>query len=179
MADPRRQAYLDALGVQVWVRRAAPASTGPAAGAGPRPRPVAEPGAAAAPVVPADWEGLAAAVAGCTACPLHQTRTRTVFGVGDRSADWLVIGEAPGAEEDRRGEPFVGRAGQLLDAMLRAVGLDRNRAYIANILKCRPPDNRDPRPEEVEARTCCTATRPSAACAAASTASSPRASRWW
>lgn len=162
--DPLRQAYLDALGVQVWVRRGGAAQPVPAAevaapaaeavsrtAAEPPTQAVAEPAADATPAVPADWDGLAAAVAGCTACPLHQTRTQTVFGVGNRNADWLVIGEAPGAEEDRRGEPFVGRAGQLLDAMLRAVGLDRNQAYIANILKCRPPNNRDPRPEEVEA----------------------------
>ncbi|MFP4695252.1 uracil-DNA glycosylase, partial [Thiohalospira sp.] len=78
--------------------------------------------------------------------------TRTVFGVGDRAADWLVVGEAPGAEEDRRGEPFVGRAGELLDAMLAALGLARgDGVYIANILKCRPPRNRDPQPAEVAA----------------------------
>jgi len=88
----------------------------------------------------------------CTRCPLHLTRTQGVFGVGPRRADWLVIGEAPGAEEDRRGEPFVGAAGQLLDAMLRAIGLDRTRnVYIANVLKSRPPGNRDPKPEEVAA----------------------------
>jgi DNA polymerase len=75
-----------------------------------------------------------------------------VFGVGNRNADWLVIGEAPGKDEDLQGEPFVGRAGQLLNAMLQAIGLRREQVYIANILKCRPPDNRDPRPEEVE---CC------------------------
>jgi DNA polymerase len=83
---------------------------------------------------------------------LHGTRTQTVFGVGDRRADWLVIGEAPGADEDQQGEPFVGRAGQLLNAMLFAIGLAREQVYIANILKCRPPGNRDPRPEEV---VCC------------------------
>jgi DNA polymerase len=98
------------------------------------------------------WEALAGCVADCQACPdLVANRTRTVFGVGNRSADWLIIGEAPGADEDRLGEPFVGRAGKLLDEMLAAIGLDRSRAYIANILKCRPPNNRDPKPEEVEA----------------------------
>jgi DNA polymerase len=96
-----------------------------------------------------DWETLAAAVAGCRACPLCETRTQTVFGVGDRQADLLVIGEAPGADEDRAGEPFVGRAGQLLNRMLAAIGLERRQVYIANILKCRPPGNRDPRPDEV------------------------------
>jgi DNA polymerase len=96
-----------------------------------------------------DWAALRAKVATCTACDLHQGRTQTVFGVGNEQADWMIIGEAPGAEEDRLGEPFVGRAGQLLDNMLKAIGLDRNTAYIANILKCRPPNNRDPRPEEI------------------------------
>jgi len=99
-----------------------------------------------------DWDALAARVAGCTACELHRSRTQTVFGVGDRRADWMVIGEAPGAEEDRQGEPFVGRAGQLLNNMLLAMGLKREQVYIANILKCRPPKNRDPRLEEV---VCC------------------------
>jgi DNA polymerase len=75
-----------------------------------------------------------------------------VFGVGNRQADWLLIGEAPGRDEDQQGEPFVGRAGQLLNAMLQAIGLQREQVYIANILKCRPPDNRDPRPQEV---VCC------------------------
>ena len=80
---------------------------------------------------------------------MHETRKQTVFGVGNPDADWLIIGEAPGAEEDRRGEPFVGRAGQLLNSMLRAIGLDREQVYIANILKCRPPGNRDPQANEV------------------------------
>ena len=88
----------------------------------------------------------------CAKCPLHLTRTQGVFGVGPPRADWLVVGEAPGAEEDKRGEPFVGAAGQLLDAMLRAIGLDRaSNVYIANVLKSRPPGNRDPKPEEVSA----------------------------
>lgn len=96
-----------------------------------------------------DWKALEYRVAHCEYCQLHRTRTNTVFGVGDRSADLMVIGEAPGADEDRQGEPFVGRAGQLLNAMLWAIGLKREQVFIANILKCRPPDNRDPRPEEV------------------------------
>ncbi len=96
-----------------------------------------------------DWDALRRKVAGCRLCQLHEGRTQTVFGVGDVNADWMLIGEAPGAEEDRRGEPFVGRAGKLLDAMLQAVGLARDEVFIANILKCRPPNNRDPRPEEV------------------------------
>jgi DNA polymerase len=96
----------------------------------------------------ADWVALESQVRSCTRCPLHASRTQTVFGVGNPQAEWLIIGEAPGAEEDRLGEPFVGRAGKLLDAMLGAVHLDRNTVYIANILKCRPPNNRDPRSEE-------------------------------
>lgn len=97
-----------------------------------------------------DWDALQRQVAACTRCELHRSRTQTVFGVGNRNADWLVVGEAPGAEEDKRGEPFVGRAGQLLDNMLAAIGLDRAKnVYIANILKCRPPNNRDPQPDEV------------------------------
>jgi DNA polymerase len=98
------------------------------------------------------WESLRAEVLTCTKCSLHTSRTQGVFGVGNREAQWLVVGEAPGAEEDRRGEPFVGRAGHLLDAMLRAIGLSRaNNVYIANVLKSRPPGNRDPKPEEVAA----------------------------
>jgi len=99
------------------------------------------------------WERLAAEVRACTRCGLHKTRTQTVFGVGRRDAELFVIGEAPGADEDRQGEPFVGRAGQLLNAMLRAIGLPRSEVYIANILKCRPPGNRDPQPEEASACT--------------------------
>lgn len=95
------------------------------------------------------WEQLKQTVANCTLCPLHQTRTQTVFGVGTTEADLLIVGEAPGEQEDLKGEPFVGRAGQLLDAMLYAIGLHRKQIYIANILKCRPPRNRDPEPTEV------------------------------
>lgn len=95
-----------------------------------------------------DWPELAERVAMCTLCDLSRTRKQTVFGVGRRDADLMVIGEAPGADEDRQGEPFVGRAGQLLNSMLRAIGLERGDVYIANILKCRPPSNRDPRSEE-------------------------------
>jgi len=97
-----------------------------------------------------DWPALQEDVPGCVACNLSQTRTQTVFGVGDPDADWLIIGEAPGAEEDRKGEPFVGMAGQLLDNMLAAIQLQRGKnVYIANVLKCRPPENRDPHGEEV------------------------------
>jgi DNA polymerase len=98
------------------------------------------------------WTRLRAEVLECAMCPLHAGRTQGVFGVGDIEADWLIVGEAPGAEEDRQGEPFVGQAGKLLDAMLEAIGLRRGAdVYIANILKSRPPGNRDPKPEEVAA----------------------------
>jgi DNA polymerase len=99
-----------------------------------------------------DWATFDADVAACQACGLCRTRARTVPGVGDRQADWLFVGEAPGAEEDARGEPFVGQAGRLLDNMLASLGLARDRdVYIANVLKCRPPGNRTPEPTEVEA----------------------------
>jgi len=110
---------------------------------------------ASAPVSPAkagtQWIELKQAVPACTACGLHKTRTQTVFGVGDENADWMLIGEAPGAEEDRLGDPFVGQAGKLLDNMLAAIDLKRGEnVYIANVLKCRPPGNRNPEPDEVE-----------------------------
>ncbi len=97
----------------------------------------------------AKWEMLVKKVSHCQQCHLSQTRINTVFGVGDQRANCMVIGEAPGADEDKQGQPFVGRAGKLLDEMLFAVGFKREQVFIANILKCRPPGNRDPRPEEV------------------------------
>lgn len=100
------------------------------------------------PIERMDWDALDAAVRGCRACRLWETRTKTVFGVGDRRADLMIIGEAPGADEDSQGEPFVGRAGQLLNRMLAAIGFSREQVYIANVLKCRPPGNRDPKPDE-------------------------------
>jgi DNA polymerase len=101
-----------------------------------------------------DWDTLQQSVAACTACGLCKTRKQTVFGVGNRRAHWMLIGEAPGAEEDLKGEPFVGQAGRLLDNMLAAVGMSRtgddtHAVYIANVLKCRPPGNRNPEPAEV------------------------------
>lgn len=111
---------------------------------------------AASPVATMDWDALAATVAGCRACDLCDSRRNTVFGVGNRQARWMLIGEAPGENEDRTGQPFVGEAGQLLDNMLRAVGLTRadsggeQQVYIANVLKCRPPRNRNPEPHEIE-----------------------------
>ena len=153
--------HLSQLGVEIYVPRAqetgsADAVPAPVASAVLRPAQVRE-ADAGAPTVPAldttqlDWPALQQTVAACTRCVLHKTRTQTVFGVGNRNAEWLVIGEAPGAEEDARGEPFVGRAGQLLNSMLGAIGLAREQVFIANILKCRPPGNRDPRPEEAGA----------------------------
>jgi uracil-DNA glycosylase family 4 len=174
VVNAHQVAYLRALGVDVYVPRSAPAllAMEPAATAAPP-----QPGAIAAaqasrPVAPAaqqpqaepqqpaqpdvardlDWDSLRAAVAACQRCELHGTRTQTVFGVGNTNARWMFIGEAPGADEDRQGEPFVGRAGQLLTSMIRALGLQREDVFIANVLKCRPPGNRDPRP--VEAASC-------------------------
>ncbi|MES3002928.1 MAG: uracil-DNA glycosylase [Pseudomonadota bacterium] len=96
------------------------------------------------------WDALEQAVASCDACGLCASRRNTVFGVGDQQADWLIVGEAPGENEDLQGEPFVGQAGKLLDNMLKSLGLDRKRkVYIANVLKCRPPANRNPEPAEV------------------------------
>ncbi len=137
--DPVKLAYLRALGIQVWVRR--PGSENASADRGERP------GAKEAD----EWDRLAYEVSTCRACPLHKTRTQAVFGVGNRQAAWMLIGEAPGEQEDLKGEPFVGPAGQLLNEMLRALGLRREEVYITNILKSRPPGNRDPRPEEVAA----------------------------
>jgi DNA polymerase len=139
--EHQRRAYLQALGLDVWVPRDQVA---------PEQNIAAEPGDVA--VESLDWTELRATVRDCTRCALHSSRTQTVFGVGNKAADWLIIGEAPGAEEDRRGEPFVGRAGQLLDEMLRAAGKDRGEVFIANILKCRPPNNRDP--DATEAAAC-------------------------
>ena len=133
--------YLDAMGIRQWVTR-------DSIGQGKDGR-VTLYDSHAERHTTADWTGLEAQVAACTRCSLHETRTQTVFGTGNRNADWLIIGEAPGADEDRQGEPFVGRAGQLLNEMLFAAGYRRPEVYIANILKCRPPGNRNPRPEEV------------------------------
>ncbi|MCC7059450.1 MAG: uracil-DNA glycosylase [Burkholderiaceae bacterium] len=123
--------------------RAAQAPAAPLAGAGEATR--------AAAIAAMDWQALHLAVVQCQACALASSRTQTVFGSGDPQAGWMLIGEAPGAEEDRRGEPFVGNAGRLLDAMLAALGLSREKGvFIANTLKCRPPGNRDPLPEELQ-----------------------------
>lgn len=129
-------AYLTAIGVHAWQLR--------------------EPAATTETTIATDhftWETLRSCVADCTACDLHQSRTQTVFGVGSQQAKLMLIGEAPGFHEDQQGEPFVGRAGQLLNAMLRSVGFAREAVFIANILKCRPPENRDPLPAEVASCT--------------------------
>ena len=144
-----RDRYLAEIGIPVWRLRSAAAAEAPTPVVAPvaaesEPRAARSSGPRDADV----WSELAAKVSGCTRCALHKSRTQTVFGVGRRDARLFVIGEAPGADEDRQGEPFVGRAGQLLNAMLRAIGLPRSEVYIANILKCRPPNNRDPQPEE-------------------------------
>jgi uracil-DNA glycosylase family 4 len=140
MNSALRREYLAAMGLQGWAVRGK-AATAPEAAAVPR-----EAGAAREAGV--DWPELRARVAACTRCTLCNTRTQTVFGVGNQQAEWLIVGEAPGADEDRQGEPFVGRAGQLLNSMLRAIGLAREQVYIANVLKCRPPGNRDPAANE-------------------------------
>ncbi len=139
------------MGIRRWVRRDMPIEVSPEPGTSINPEaiPPAEPAEVPAAQPANDWETLRAQVASCEKCALHASRTQTVFGTGDRNADLLIIGEAPGADEDRQGEPFVGRAGQLLDQMLLAAGFRRNQVYIANILKCRPPNNRNPAPEEI------------------------------
>lgn len=162
MDGRQRRAMLRDLGVTAWVERnprpstaapvrdAAPASaprTSTAATPAVIPSPPAPRSAEPAPA--GGWTALRTTVRECERCGLRAGCTQTVFGVGDERAGLLVVGEAPGAEEDARGEPFVGRAGGLLDAMLVALGTPRSRVFIANVIKCRPPDNRDPRPEEV------------------------------
>jgi DNA polymerase len=153
--DQRKLSCLNAMGITVWRSRAAddsPPEPVPWAQTAPR-VPEAEPPSApcgddSVPFSDADLPSLQRIVSGCVRCGLHQTRTQTVFGVGAPDAQLMIIGEAPGADEDRMGEPFVGRAGRLLNAMLGAVGLARGSVYIANIIKCRPPKNRDPKPDE-------------------------------
>jgi len=142
---PKQAAYLDAMGIQRWHSQ-----SNAQAAVSIQPEAIDTPQAAVLPVA-TDWDSLREQVLTCTQCELHKTRTQAVFGVGNPHAELLIIGEAPGADEDRQGEPFVGRAGQLLNEMLPAIGLKRSDVYIANILKCRPPNNRDPKPEEAAA----------------------------
>ena len=144
----RQLRLLNQLGVDVWVHRTTDRLWSAASAV-----PVSPPETDDIPgrdsLVPTSLEEIEKAVRSCEKCQLHQTRTRTVFGSGCPDADWLFVGEAPGAQEDRQGKPFVGRAGKLLDLMIAALGLHRSEVYIANVLKCRPPNNRDPRPDEV------------------------------
>ncbi|MGR9115742.1 MAG: uracil-DNA glycosylase [Gammaproteobacteria bacterium] len=153
MSDVTRLQYLEAMGIQVWTRRQ-PLALEP----DDIPEPIQEEPGEIDPAVfievkgnESPWPGLQSEVAGCRKCGLCESRTQTVFGTGNEHADWMIIGEAPGQSEDEQGKPFVGRAGQLLTEMLRAVGLQREDVFITNILKCRPPNNRDPKPDEVEA----------------------------
>jgi uracil-DNA glycosylase len=154
--DERRLAMLDAIGIKLFQPAITQRADPPAA---PPPTvvresrtapPLTKPSQARPEIELLQWDALAETVAACRACKLCEKRTNTVFGVGDRNADWLLVGEAPGENEDLQGEPFVGQAGKLLDNMLQALGLDRgSKVYIANVLKCRPPGNRNPHPEEV------------------------------
>ncbi|MGB5224232.1 MAG: uracil-DNA glycosylase [Arenicellales bacterium] len=159
MADRQKQILAD-MGIDVWLLRD---NTG-AAGAS-VPAEVSKSTASGISIIaaakdlgrPADSDAVTAftllqnEVKNCRLCDLSKSRTQTVFGTGTAQAGLLLIGEAPGAEEDRQGKPFVGKAGKLLDAMLFAIGFDRSQVFICNVLKCRPPNNRDPKPEEVEA----------------------------
>jgi DNA polymerase len=155
----RQGAMLRAMGLRTWqpAVTALPPAAAPAPEAMPEPAvPVSREPVVRSAVATLDWPALRDAVAACRACSLCESRTQTVFGVGHPQARWMVVGEAPGEQEDLQGEPFVGASGQLLDAMLRALALTRGedgppeqRVYIANTLKCRPPRNRNPTPEEM------------------------------
>ncbi len=153
--DERQRAYLKEMGIDVWERRGLPTAIAPTPSAAmeiaetpatalllesaPQPTPMTTPtndADHASRVARMDWDELAKTVSVCTRCGLSKGRLHTVFGVGSRQAQWMIIGEAPGAEEDKQGEPFVGRAGQLLNSMLEAIGLKREEVYICNILKC-------------------------------------------
>ena len=172
--DPRRRACLRAMEIDLWVSKGGPdwrarqedfkqetpdsADTrsfdaAPVTVQAESPSPGVETAAFGAldAVSELGWDALRENAVNCHNCDLHETRTQVVFGVGNRNASLMVVGEAPGADEDRQGEPFVGRAGQLLNAMLEAIGFARDQVYIANIIKCRPPGNRDPHIEETAA----------------------------
>lgn len=149
MLDPRRARLWHAMNLgPLWLARDAADATAP------KDTSSAPVDVRVAAIQRLDWDALQRAVADCTACGLCKSRRQTVFGVGNRSAKWMLVGEAPGAEEDATGEPFVGQAGRLLDNMLAALGMarggdDAHAVYIANVLKCRPPGNRNPEPAEV------------------------------
>ena len=169
MLTNRQQQCLQGIGIQVWSERQAVPGDRPAgeaateSGSGPVPlteADVIEDSTAELPVSPVaetsvpksfeSWDSIIDAIHACNACELGQNCTQKVPGVGDRQADLLIVGEGPGHEEDIRGEPFVGRSGQLLDRMLAAIGISREQVYITNIVKCRPPNNRDPKPHEAQ-----------------------------
>jgi uracil-DNA glycosylase len=169
MSDIKQQ-YLKAMGVEVWKQKAPAASTVTAktaptvaAKTAPITEAIVAPVAAAvmtnnlvseiSPTAALSWEELEQRARACKLCALHATRTNVVFGVGNRQTEVMLVGEAPGANEDLQGEPFVGRAGMLLNAMLLSIGIERRDVYIANVLKCRPPNNRDPLPSETGACT--------------------------
>lgn len=170
----RQRAMLEAMGIRLWSPGESPeaelavaddrlppeiAAPAMASVAMPvaRQAPVNAPASAAGDAAGLDWPALRDAVSACTACRLCEKRQQTVFGVGHAQAEWMIVGEAPGEQEDARGEPFVGKSGQLLDNMLRAIGLTRadassaQQVYIANTVKCRPPGNRNPEPDELAA----------------------------
>lgn len=157
----RREEMLREMGISpIWRLRAAPAVAveepaplaRPLTAEEPSPQQTAPVVAATGDVAGMEWDALKSCVADCTACGLHKGRNKTVFGVGDERANWLFVGEGPGADEDAQGEPFVGQAGKLLDNMLAAINLKRDaNVYIANIVKCRPPGNRNPQPDEAGA----------------------------
>ncbi|MEQ6341440.1 MAG: uracil-DNA glycosylase [Gammaproteobacteria bacterium] len=152
--NDKRLEYLDAMGIQAWERRApvaAPEIDGRGELEAHPSTPPLKKGGRGDLGRGDSWNELQAQAMACTACALHNGRTQAVFGVGSHQAQWMIVGEAPGADEDRQGEPFVGRAGKLLNAMLFAIGLKREEVYIANVVKCRPPNNRDPLPEEAAA----------------------------
>lgn len=143
MAKEKHDYYLQQMGIQRWKSRGASVNTEQVMSS------EIDNNSLAKPVAKLNWEELEARVAACTLCPLlSQSRTQHVFGDGSHNADLVIVGEAPGANEDLQGKPFVGRAGQLLAEMLKAIGLKREDIYITNILKSRPPNNRDPKPEE-------------------------------
>lgn len=155
MNEDKRLYYLDQMGIQAWVSNQHVIEET-------QPEPESKPSLVAKEdivvnvlspeevKVATNLNELKETVSNCTLCDLHRTRKQTVFGAGHPAAEWLIIGEAPGADEDRLGEPFVGNAGQLLTSMLRAMGLAREEVFIANILKCRPPNNRDPQANEID-----------------------------
>ena len=146
MDNALRLQYLEAMGIDVWVPRASVQNEQQVSSDSVTDNDEPETQESAID----SWDSLQAEVANCTKCALCATRTQTVFGSGNKQADWMLVGEAPGQHEDEQGLPFVGNAGLLLTEMLRAIGLTREEVFITNILKCRPPNNRDPHADEVE-----------------------------